>query len=71
LEARCIRLKPQADYNRYEITWPDNSTLHFNNRKVAEFKLMALNSAVKRRGDEEVVLDKGNAYFDEVGTLVI
>ena len=45
--------------------------MHFNNRKVAEFKLMALNSAVKRRGDEEVVLDKGNAYFDGVETLVI
>jgi hypothetical protein len=71
LEGRCMRIKSQADYNRYEITWPDNSTVFFNSKKITDFKLLPSLSSIKRRGDEELVLDKSIAYCNGLETLII
>ncbi len=71
LEGRCMRIKSQADHNRYEITWPDNSTVFFNNKQITDFKLLPSLSSIKRRGDEELVIDKKIAYYNGLETLMI
>lgn len=53
-----------SDLNRYELTWPDNSTVFLNSKKISEYKPLTASSALKRRTDEELVLDKAYTYCD-------
>jgi len=55
VELRCVRL---YEKNRYEITWPNDCTIKFNNHKVAEYTHLAKNSSLKKRYDDEILIDK-------------
>ncbi len=66
-----MRIKSQSDYNRFELTWPDNSTVFLNSEKLIDFKSLASNSALKRRSDEEIEFKKIHTYCDQFESLVI
>lgn len=66
-----MRIKPQHEYNKYEQMWPDNSIVYLNRKKLMDFKPLSSNSCLKRRVDEEIVMDKSLFTCDEFEEMVI
>jgi hypothetical protein len=55
--------------SRYEIAWPMNSSVYLNSKKIMDFKPLNINSSLKKRSDDEIVLEK--RYLSQYNTLVI
>lgn len=66
IEARCVRLNKEC---KYELTWPEHCVVHFNHKKIAEFKPLPASSSIKRRIDEEIPFER--KVLAEENTLVI
>ena len=43
--------------NMYEMSWPDYGFITINNKKVTNFVPLQLNSCLKKRKDDKLVID--------------
>ena len=55
VEVRCIKLDGE---HFFEQTWPDKGTLSINGIQIKEIRPLVLNSSLKKRKDERLVLGK-------------